>query len=132
MKGVAGKRTRGLCTGSRLKCVDNTGAKEVEVVMVPNYHGVHRRYPQAGVADVVHITVKKGTPQMRKQMFPAVIVQQRRPWRRPDGTIIQFESNAVVIITPEGELKGSEIKGAIAREAAERWARIAAKAGTII
>lgn len=132
MKGISARITRGLSTGSRLKCIDNTGAKEIEIVMVPKYHGVHRRYPQAGIGDLLCISVKKGPPQMRKQMFNAVVVQQRRPWRRADGMMVCFESNAAVIVTPEGELKGSEIKGAVAREAAERWARIAAKASIII
>ncbi|MEM3312148.1 MAG: uL14 family ribosomal protein, partial [Thermoplasmata archaeon] len=53
-------------------------------------------------------------------------------FRRPDGTMVQFEDNAVVIITENGETKGTEIKGPVAREAAERWPRIAAIASTII
>jgi large subunit ribosomal protein L14 len=76
--------------------------------------------------------VKKGTPEMRRQVIYAVIVRQRRPFRRADGTWVQFEDNAAVITTEEGETKGSDIKGAVAREAAERWPRIAATASTII
>ncbi len=132
MKGLPGKQTRGIPKGARLACIDNTGAKIVEVVEVPKYHGVHRRYPSGGIGDMLVVSVKKGTPQMRRQIINAVIVRQKRPFRRADGTMVQFEDNAVVITTPTGETKGSDIKGPVAREAAERWPRIAATASTII
>ena len=132
MKGIAGRQTRGLPVGARLDCVDNTGAKVVEIVTVPKYHGVARRYPSAGVGDMLIVSVKKGTPQMRRQLLNAVIIRQRRPFRRADGTTVQFEDNAAVIVTPTGETKGSDIKGPVAREAAERWPRIAATASMIV
>ena len=132
MKGLAGKQTRGIPTGARLDCIDNTGAKIVEVIAVPKYGGTHRRYPSAGVGDLVIVSVKKGTPEMRRQLLHAVIVRQRRPFRRSDGTMVQFEDNAVVITAENGESKGSDIKGPVAREAAERWPRIAATASTIV
>ncbi len=132
MKGIPGKQSRGLPTGARLVCTDNTGAKMLEIINVINYHGVHRRYPYAGIGDLVVVSVKKGTPDMRKKVLYAVIVRQRRPFRRPDGTVVQFEDNAAVIVAPTGETKGSEIKGPVAREAAERWPRIAAIASTIV
>jgi large subunit ribosomal protein L14 len=132
MKGVAGRQTRGIPKGARLDCIDNTGAKIVEVVAVPKYHGTHRRYPSAGIGDLLIVSVKKGTPEMRKQLVHAVIVRQKRPFRRPDGTMVQFEDNAVVVTTDTGETKGTDIKGPVAREAAERWPRIAATASTIV
>ena len=132
MKGIAGRQTRGLPKGARLDCVDNTGAKVVEIVAVPKYHGAHRRYPSAGIGDLLVVTVKKGTPETRKQLFRAVIVRQRRPFRRADGTMVEFDDNAVVIMTETGETKGSDIKGPVAREAAERWPRIAAIASIIV
>jgi large subunit ribosomal protein L14 len=132
MKGLAGRQTRGLPIGARLTCADNTGAKIVEIVAVPKYHGVHRRTPSAGIGDLLVVSVKKGTPEMRRQLINAVIIRQRRPFRRSDGTMVSFEDNAVVLTTPTGETKGSDIKGPVAREAAERWARIAATASTIV
>lgn len=132
MKGLPGKRTRGIPTGARLECIDNTGAKVVQVVSVPGYHGTSRRYPSAAVGDMLVVTVKKGTPETRKQLMRAVIVRQRRPYRRPEGTMVQFEDNAVVIVTETGETKGTDIKGPVAREAAERWPRIAATASVIV
>ncbi len=99
---------------------------------MPGYHGRVRRYPKAGVGDIVVVTVKKGSPEIRKQLVYAVIVRQRRPFRRADGTMIQFEDNAAVITTETGETKGTDIKGPVAREAAERWPRIAAVASMIV
>ncbi len=132
MKGLPGRQTRGIPTGARLDCIDNTGAKIVQVIAVLNYHGVKRRYPSAALGDVMIVTVKKGSPETRKQMFRAVIVRQKRPFRRPEGTMVQFEDNAVVIVTDTGETKGTDIKGPVAREAAERWPRIAATASMIV
>lgn len=133
MRGIPGSITRGLPTGARLDCIDNTGAKVVEIIDVPKLHGTHRRYPAAGVGDIVTISVKKGTPEMRRQILKAVVVRQKRPFRRPDGTTVQFEDNACVIINPDdGEVKGSQIKGPVAREAAMRWPRVSATANTII
>lgn len=132
MKGLPGRQMRGLPIGARLTCVDNTGAKVVQIIMVLKFHSKMRRYPTAGVGDMCIVAVKKGTPEMRKQFFPAVVVRQRRPYRRPDGTMIQFEDNACVITTDTGETKGSDIKGPVSREAAERYPRIAAAASAII
>jgi len=124
--------TRGLPVGARLFCVDNTGAKVVQIITVPRHHNVHRRLPAAGIGDMLVVSVKKGTPEIRKQVLNAVIVRMKRPFKRPDGTTVQFEDNAVVIVTPEGEVKGSDIKGPVAREAADRWPRIAATASMIV
>lgn len=132
MKGVGAKVTRGLPVGARMACVDNTGAKELQIVSVPRAGGVLNRLPAAGVGEMCICSVKKGTPEMRRQLVQAVIVRQRRPFRRPDGTMVQFEDNAAVIVTPTGETKGSDIKGPVAREAAERYAKIAATATIIV
>lgn len=99
---------------STVKVADNTGAKEAKMI---------RRLGQlkktAGVGDeiVVHIresspdaTVKKGT------VCRAVIVRTRAPIRRKDGSYLRFDSNAVVLITPEGQPRGSRVYGPIARE----------------
>jgi large subunit ribosomal protein L14 len=132
MKGLPGRQTRGIPKGAMLECIDNTGAKRVQVIEVPKYHGTARRYPSAGIGDLVIVTVKRGTPEMRKQILYAVLVRQRRPFRRSDGLTIQFEDNACVVTSKEGETKGTDIKGPVAREAAERWPRIAATASIIV
>ncbi len=122
----------GLQVMSRVKVADNSGAKEVMIIGVPGYKGRLRRVPPAGVGDLVVVSVKKGTPEMRKKIFKAVIIRQKRPYRRPDGTWVAFEDNAVVILTPEGTPKGTEIRGPVAREAAERWPQIANLASIIV
>ena len=132
MRGIAGRQTRGLPTGARLLVADNTGAKEAMLINVIGYVGTMRRNPVGGVGDMLKVSIKKGSPSTRRQMFNAIIVRQRRPFRRVDGTWVQFEDNACVITNEKGEVQGSDIKGPVAREAAERWPRIAATAKQII
>lgn len=126
------KTSRGLPAGSKLRCADNTGARDLRLVQVMGYKGRLRRYPSAAVGDKITVSVRHGTPDMRKKIFQAVVVRQRKPFRRNDGLWIQFEDNAAIIITPEGEMKGSEIRGPVAKEAAERWPRIASAASIIV
>ena len=132
MKGIAGKVTRGLPTAARLTCADNTGAKVVEIIAVPKLGGTIRRYPSAGIGHMIKVSVKRGTPETRRQMFSAVIIRQRRPFRRVDGTWVQFTDNACVITNERGEVQGTDIKGPVSRESAERWPRIAATAKQIV
>lgn len=132
MKGIAGSQTRGLPVGAVLDCVDNSGAKAVAIIAVPRSGSHHKRMPTATIADYLVVSVKKGTPEMRRQVINAVVIRCRRPYRRADGTTVQFEDNAAVIINPNGDTKGSDIKGPVAREAAERWPRIAATASQIV
>jgi len=123
---------RGLPVGTKLLCADNTGAKMLRLINVFGYKGRLRRLPSACVGDMIKVSVTKGSPDLRRQMFPAVVVRQRRPFKRPEGIRIQFEDNAAVIMTPEGELKGTEIRGPVSREAAERWPRVANLASIIV
>lgn len=132
MKGIAAKVIRSLPKGARLTCADNTGAKIVEIVAVLKYHGVARRTPAAGVGDLITVAVKKGTPEMRHMLERAVVIRQKKEYRRPDGTWVGFEDNACVLVGETGDAKGSDIKGPVAREAAERWSQIAAKASMIV
>jgi large subunit ribosomal protein L14 len=134
-RGVIGQKpkvSRGLPAGSILRCADNTGARDLRLIQVMGYKGRLRRLPLAAVGDRITVSVKHGTPDMRRKIFQAVVVRQRMPFRRADGIWIQFEDNAAVIITPEGEMKGSEIRGPVAKEAAERWPRIASAASIIV
>ncbi len=135
VKGIIGQKpriSRGLPAGSVVKCTDNTGARAVRIIQVIGYKGRLRRVPAAAIGDMVVISVRKGTPDMRRKMFPAVVVRQRKPFRRANGIWVQFEDNAAVIMTPEGEMRGSEIRGPVAKEAAERWPRIASAASIIV
>ncbi len=134
-KGMIGQKpkiSRGLPVGSVLKCADNTGAKKLKLIQVIGYKGRLRRLPSAAVGDKITVSVRRGTPDMRKKMFQAVVVRQKKSYRRVNGVWVQFEDNAAVIITPDGEMKGSEIRGPVAKEAAERWPRIASAASIIV
>ena len=134
-RGVLGqtpKISRGLPAGSIVKCTDNTGARKLRIIQVMGYKGRLRRVPAAAVGDMVVVSVRKGTPDMRKKIFHAIVVRQKKPYRRAEGIWVQFEDNAAVIMTPEGEMRGSEVRGPIAKEAAERWPRIASAASIIV
>ena len=132
MQALKTKITRALPTGARLDVVDNSGAKVVEIISVMGYKGVRRRQPRAGIGDIVVASVKKGSVEMRKQKVHGIVVRQKKEFRRHDGTRIKFEDNAVVITSEEGEPKGSDIKGPIAKEAAERWSKLASMASIIV
>jgi large subunit ribosomal protein L14 len=84
------------------------------------------------VGDFVTVTVKKGPAELRKHIFGAVIIRQKYPVRRLNGNRLVFEDNAAVLVTPEGEIKGTDIKGPVAAEAAEKWPRIANLAALIV
>jgi large subunit ribosomal protein L14 len=123
---------RTLVTGSRISCTDNSGARVLTIISVIGYKGRLKRMPAACVGDMIISSVKKGRPELRRQVMPAIIVRQHKPYRRRDGTWIQFEDNAAVLITREGEMRGSQIRGPVAKEAAERWPRIAGASSMII
>merc|ERR1712084_196820 len=89
------------------------------------------RLPAACPGDMVLATVKKGKPELRKKVMPAVVVRQRKTWRRKDGVFIYFEDNAGVIVNDKGEMKGSAIQGPVAKECAEAWPKIASCAPAI-
>eukprot|EP01106_Pelomyxa_sp_JSP_P001280 TRINITY_DN1191_c0_g1_i4.p1 TRINITY_DN1191_c0_g1~~TRINITY_DN1191_c0_g1_i4.p1 ORF type:complete len:126 (+),score=26.43 TRINITY_DN1191_c0_g1_i4:108-485(+) len=124
--------TCGLPVGAEINCADNTGAKSLYVIAVKGIHGRLNRLPKAGVGDLVLATVKKGKPELRKKVHPAIIIRQRKPWRRRDGVVIYFEDNAGVIVNPKGEMKGSAITGPVGKECADLWPRIASAAGTVV
>jgi len=118
------KISGGLTIGSVINCADNTGARRLKIIQMIGYKGRRRRLPNIGIGDLVMVSCREGTPEMRRQLFNAVIVRQRRAYQRQDGSRIQFEDNAAIILTPEGTMRGSDIKGPVAKEAVERWARI--------
>ena len=68
-----------------------------------------------------------------RAVMPAVVVRQRKSWRRVDGGgYVYFEDNAGVIVNVKGDLKGSAISGPVAKECADLWPRIASAAGTVL
>ena len=132
MEALKADVTQGLSKGSLITCADNTGARELKVISVSGYSGTKNRHPKAGIGDKVTVSVTKGTPEMRRQVLEAVVVRQRKPIRRPDGRRVRFEDNAAVIIDDLDEPRGTEIKGPVAREVAERYGSIASTATMIV
>ena len=124
--------TRAIPVYANLFCADNTGAKIIQVIQVTKYKGRLSRLPAASVGDLVTVVVKKGPAELKKQIFGAVIIRQKYPIMRLNGLRLTFEDNAGVLVTPEGEIKGTDIKGPVAAEAAERWPRIANLASMIV
>ena len=103
---------------SIVNVADNTGAKRVGVFKVLG--GTRRRYAQIG--DIVVVSVKVAEPRKavkKKDILKAVVVRQKAPWRRKDGTVIRFDENAVVILDGK-EPKGGRIFGPIPREIKEK------------
>jgi len=133
MKAFSSKITRGLPLGAKVPTCDNSGAKVIRVFGVKLSKTVKGKMPSAGVGDLVMASVKKGNPDMVKQTVLAVIVRQRKEYRRADGTRIKFEDNAAVVLKDEkGNPKGTILKGAIAKEACERWPGISKIAKIIV
>ncbi len=104
---------------TRLAVADNSGAKEVMCIKVLG--GSRRRY--AGLGDIIICSVKAvqaGSDVKKKSIVRAVVVRCKQPTRRPDGSYIRFDSNAVVLIDKDSNPRGTRIFGAVARELRER------------
>ncbi|KAG1120774.1 hypothetical protein G6F42_012678 [Rhizopus arrhizus] len=132
VSGTKYRMTLGLPVGAVMNCADNSGAKNLYVIAVRNIKGRLNRLPAAGCGDMVVATVKKGKPELRKKVMAAVVIRQRKAWRRRDGVFLYFEDNAGVIVNPKGEMKGSAITGPVAKECADLWPRIASASGTVV
>ena len=116
-----------------LKVVDNTGAKVVQCFRV--LVGSKRKYGQLG--DVIGGTVKEAEPRRlvkTHEIVRAVIVRQRKPYRRKDGSYIRFDENAIVILEGKSkEPKGGRISGPLPLEIKEKgFEKIASLAEEII
>ena len=110
------RMTLGLPVGAVINCADNSGAKNLFVIAVVGVGAAMNRLPAAAAGDMFVASVKKGKPELRKKVLAAVVVRQRKPWRRRDGVFLYFEDNAGVIVNPKGEMKGSVITGPVAKE----------------
>jgi large subunit ribosomal protein L14 len=133
MKALSGYKVRGLAVGARVETCDNSGAKVVQIISVKGHKTVRRRISAAGVGDLVNASVIKGKPEMRKQVVPCIIVRQKKEYKRPDGTRIKFEDNAVIVLKDDkGNPKGTIFKGAIAKEVAERWPAISKVSSIVV
>lgn len=133
MLAINARIARGIPVGAKIETCDNSGAKVIKVFNVMGLKTVKGRRPAAGIGDLVMASVIKGRPDMRKQVVHAIIVRQKKEYRRPDGTRIKFEDNAAVVLKDEkGTPKGTIFKGAIAKEACDRWPGVSKLASIIV
>ncbi len=122
MKGFSARVTRGLNVGCLVLASDNSGARIVKIFGVRGGKTRKGRQQYAKVGDFVKVSVRKGDPEMIGQVFDAVVIRQKKPYRRKTGERVSFTDNAVVILKDEkGNPRGTQIRGPIARESAERW-----------
>jgi large subunit ribosomal protein L14 len=104
---------------SRLTVADNSGAKEVLCIRVLG--GTGKRY--ASIGDKIIVTVKNALPSgniKKGTVTKAVVVRTKKEIRRNDGSYIRFDDNAVVLLSPSEELRGTRIFGPVARELREK------------
>ncbi len=114
---------------------DNTGAKKAQVITVLGGSTARRggrKLKTAQIGDIVVVTVKKAIANSEftggssrkdrstRRKAKAVVVRQVKPTRRPDGSYVRFDSNAVVLLDDNNEPRGTRIFGAVARELRER------------
>lgn len=132
MKAIKANINRALPLGAYVETCDNSGAKILKIFSVVGLKTTKGRIPSAAVGDLVMAAVKKGRPEMRKQVVFAIIVRQKKEYRRTDGTRVAFEDNSAVVLKDDkGNPKGTIFKGPIAKEAASRWPAVA-KVATVI
>ena len=132
MKAISARTTQGLNLGANMIAADNSGAKICRLVSVKKAKAKKGKQVAAKLADWVKVCVRKGVPDMKGKVFDAVVIRQKQPYRRLNGERIAFEDNAVAILKDDkGNPKGTQIKGAIAREVLERWPSVA-KIGSIV
>jgi len=102
-----------------LDVADNTGAKSVRCIKVLG--GSRRRY--AGLGDIIVVSVQKAIPGSNLKsgtVVKGVVVRVRKATKRPDGSYVRFDRNAVVIVDNDGNPRGTRIFGAVARELRDR------------
>ncbi|MBI2647679.1 uL14 family ribosomal protein [Candidatus Woesearchaeota archaeon] len=133
MQPLKSRITRAIPVGSKIETCDNSGAKIIKIFTVVGLKTVKGRISSCGVADLVMASVIRGRPDMRKQVTFAVMVRQKKEYKRADGARIKFEDNSAVVLKDDkGNPKGTIFKGAIAKEACERWPGIAKIASIVV
>ena len=132
MRAISARATRGLNLGALLPASDNSGARRVKLVSVKRWKGKKGRQGAAKISDMVKVSIRKGVPDMKGKVFDAILIRQRKSYRRLNGERIAFEDNAVAILKDDkGNPKGTQIKGPIAREVMERWPQVAKIASVV-
>ncbi|MBL7206573.1 MAG: uL14 family ribosomal protein [Candidatus Aenigmarchaeota archaeon] len=132
MKAMSTKISKNLPTGAELVCADNTGAKKLQIISVRNIKTRRKMQPTGGIGNVVMCRVLIGTEKVMHQVFRAIIIRQRKEYKRANGIRICFEDNAAVIVNEKHEPQGKLIKGPVAKEAVERFPAIGKIASVVV
>lgn len=133
MKAIKSRIPRAFPLQAAVETCDNSGAKLLKIVAVKGHKTVRGRIPAAGIGDLVLASVKKGKLEMRKTVVLAVIVRQRKEFRRPDGLRVKFEDNAAVVLKDDkGNPKGTLFKGPLPKEVVEKWPAIGKIASIVV
>ncbi len=131
MQAIPARVTKTLMINSRLVCDDNSGAKIVQIIGVIGAKARLRKVPSAGIGDVVRVSIKKGKSEMVGKKELAVITRQKKEFRRGKMRI-KFEDNACVLIDDQNLPRGTEIKGCISRELADRFPKVISIAPSVV
>ena len=116
---------------SRLTVADNSGAKEVLCIRVLG--GTRKRY--ASIGDKIVVSIKSALPTgdiKKGTVSKAVVVRTKKEIRRPDGSYIRFDDNAVVLLNNLEELRGTRIFGPVARELRDGYMKIVSLAPEVL
>ncbi len=117
---------------TRLEVADNSGAKEIQCIKVLG--GSHRRY--ANIGDIIKVSVKDAIPRGRVKkgdVYNAVVVRTKKGVRRPDGSVIRFDTNAAVLLNNQMQPIGTRIFGPVTRELrTERFMKIISLAPEVL
>jgi len=133
MKAIRAKVTKGIQVGTQMETCDNSGAKVVKVTSVVKAKTTKGRIPSCGVGALVQVAVKSGKQDVRKQVFFAIIVRQKKEFRRFSGMRVKFEDNSCIVLKDnKGNPKGTIIKGAVAKEVCDRWPAVAKMANIVV
>jgi|SRR3989344_5749250 len=125
MKSMSAKVSRALNIGANVIAADNSGARIVRIVAVKGGKTKKGRQQYARVGDWVKVSVRAGKPDMKGVVFDAIVIRQKKSYRRLTGERVCFEDNAVALLKDEkGNPKGTQIKGPVAREILERWKEV--------
>ena len=114
-----------------MSVADNSGAKEVLCIRVLG--GTRKRY--ASIGDKVVVAVKSATPSgdvKKGTVSKAVVVRVKKEIRRPDGSYIRFDDNAVVLLNNSGEMRGTRIFGPVARELRDQYMKVVSLAPEVL
>jgi len=122
MKAISANASRALNIGSLVLASDNSGARIVRIVSVKKGKVSKKTQQYAKIADMVKVSVRKGKPEMKGEVFDAIVIRVKKPYKRKTGERVMFEDNAIVLLKDnKGNPKGTQIKGAVAKESVERW-----------